>query len=212
MLKVNSGPAAVILACGVLLAGCAGLQDTAPPQPQAPVLPPEPLVCPEPPPCQCPEPEKIVVPTPVPQPCPKQPRELQVFGGIEWVRVGDKELKAKARIDTGAKTSSLHAEDVIEFERDGKRWVRFSFNAEEGQPAESFEEPVVRRVLIKRHGEEVESQRRYVVKLMLAIGPVRELVEVTLNDRSDFEYPVLIGRNFLTDNAVVDVAKKYNAR
>ena len=152
------------------------------------------------------------MPTPVPKPCPKPPRELQVFGGIEWVQVGDGGLRAKARIDTGAKTSSLHADDVVEFERDGKRWVRFTFNAEEGQAPQLIEVPVVRKVRIKRHGEEVESQRRYAVKLLLVIGPVSEKVEVTLNDRSDFEYPVLIGRNFLTDNAVVDVSKKYNAR
>ena len=54
-----------------------------------------------------------------------------------------------------------------------------------------------------------EAQRRPVVKLRVALGPIEQQREFTLADRSQYDYPVLIGRNFLRDVAVVDVARQY---
>jgi hypothetical protein len=45
--------------------------------------------------------------------------------------------------------------------------------------------------------------------MRIRLGELTELIEMSLSDRSDFEFPVLIGRNFLTDNAVVDVSKQF---
>jgi len=66
---------------------------------------------------------------------------------------------------------------------------------------------VIKTVQIKRHGE--ESQYRYVVKMRIILGDVSQLISVNLNDRDAYLYPVLIGRNFLRDFFIVDVAKKY---
>ena len=57
-----------------------------------------------------------------------------------------------------------------------------------------------------------ESERRYVVKLWMTLGKIRELVDVTLSDRTDFEYPVLVGRNLLTDTAIVDVSLQHTLK
>ena len=176
-----------------------------PPPPQPPV---EVVNCPEPEPCVCPEPEKIIVPAPPPEPCKTSVQDMMVIGQIEYVIV-DASVRTRARIDTGAATSSINATDIVEFERDGKPWVRFAFSPGNGDEPVAIERPVSRRVLIKRHG--FEPQRRYVVTLGLAIGNIEEVVEVTLSDRSDFEFPVLVGRNFLTDNAVVDVSRQFIA-
>ena len=147
------------------------------------------------------------VPVLVSVPCPENTVKLQIVGSVEWALVGKDGVRAKARIDTGAKTSSIHAEKVQEFERDGKPWVRFEFDGESGATPVKMERPVERRVRIKRHDD--SSQRRYVVKLLMRLGELQEQVEVSLNDRTDFDYPVLIGRNFLTDNAVVDVSRQF---
>ena len=194
----------LVLVLPVLLGGCAGLLNVPLECPDA--LPPEPVRCPEPVLCQCPEPQKILVPAPVPQPH-QEDRQLLVLGGVEWVRVDAAGIKAKARIDTGARTSSLHADSLLEFERDGKAWVRFSFNGGEGEKAVILEKPIERHVRIKRHGE--RAQRRQVVKILLLVGELKAIVDVTLSDRSDFEFPVLVGRNFLTDNAMVDVSRQF---
>ena len=173
-----------------------------------PVVPPAPAVaaCPPVEPCVCPVPETIKVPVPVPvsSPCDERGSKLTMLGSVEWVSVQDEGVRARARIDTGATTSSMHAEQLREFERDGKPWLRFSFDpGSEGESVELVRQ-VERRVRIKRN--DGSSQRRYVVKMVLTVGDITENVEVTLNDRSDFEYPILIGRNFLTDNALVDVS------
>jgi hypothetical protein len=128
-----------------------------------------------------------------------------IIGAIENVRLVPPNVILKARIDTGAKTSSIDARDITPFERDGKQWVRFTCMA--GEKEHIIERKVVRTVLIKRHGE--ESQDRYVVNMRIILGEVSQLIPVTLNNRDAYIYPVLIGRNFLRDYFIVDVAKKY---
>ncbi|MCF6245616.1 MAG: RimK/LysX family protein, partial [Sulfurovum sp.] len=68
-----------------------------------------------------------------------------------------------------------------------------------------IERPVFDTVLIKRHGE--ESQRRFMVKMRVTFAEVSQLIRVSLTDRSSYEFPILIGRNFLKDYFIVDVSK-----
>jgi len=65
--------------------------------------------------------------------------------------------------------------------------------------------PYVSDVEIKRHG--TSPSIRPVVIMSLGLGSVTKKIEVSLTDRSKFDYPILIGRNFLIDNFIVDVAK-----
>ncbi|GAA3534459.1 ATP-dependent zinc protease [Zobellella aerophila] len=112
-----------------------------------------------------------------------------------------------ARIDTGATTSSLSAKDITVFERDGKRWVSFSM-AHEGVAEElKVETPLVRRVRIRQASAD-DSERRPVVALTMHIGRLSEKTEFTLTDRSQMSYPILLGREFLKDIAVVDIARQ----
>lgn len=128
-----------------------------------------------------------------------------IIGAVENVRLVPPNVILKARIDTGAKTSSIDARNITPFERNGKQWVRFTCMS--GEKEHIIERKVVKTVLIKRHGE--ESQDRYVVNMRIILGEVSQLILVTLNDRDAYKYPVLIGRNFLRDYFIVDVAKKY---
>ena len=135
--------------------------------------------------------------------------KLSTIGQVEYVDILPTGMRQKARIDTGAETTSIDARDVMPYERDGKPWVKFTvIDRVSHQPTE-FKLPVERTVLIKRHG--ADNVRRRVVSMQLAIGDLRGSVEVTLADREKFEYPVLIGRNFLEGRAVVDVSRKYIA-
>lgn len=131
-----------------------------------------------------------------------------IIGAIENVRLVPPNVILKARIDTGAKTTSIDARNITPFERDGKQWVRFVCVA--GEKEHTIERKVLKTVLIKRHGE--ESQDRYVVNMRIILGEVSQLIPVTLNDRDAYKYPVLIGRNFLRDYFIVDVAKKYRLK
>ena len=132
---------------------------------------------------------------------------LPVIGEAEHVVVEPEGILLKARVDTGAQTSSMGVEMLDEFERDGKPWVSFIIKRPENGEAVQFTLPVERISRIKRHGG--DAQRRPVVRLRVVLGSIDHKREFTLTDRSDFKYPVLIGRNYLMDAAVVDVSKKF---
>ncbi|MCK9530649.1 MAG: RimK/LysX family protein [Gammaproteobacteria bacterium] len=134
------------------------------------------------------------------------PGEKVVFGRLEWVSIQGVEKRLKARIDTGAATSSLHAENIVEFERDGKRWVRFTPDKQSG--AAALEAPIARYIRI-RQASATGTERRPVVTLPVKLGRVTQPAEFSLTDREQMLYPVLLGRNFFMDIALVDVGRKF---
>lgn len=133
-----------------------------------------------------------------------------VLGGLEKVFLDPPNLVFNARIDTGAKTSSLNAIDMVEFERDGKPYIKFNvIHPETGENIE-LTRRIRRYVRIKEHMS--ESQRRPVVRLRVKFANIDERIYFTLVDRSKFAQQVLIGRNLLQDLAIVDVSKKFTAQ
>lgn len=110
-----------------------------------------------------------------------------------------------AKIDTGARTSSLHARVLDRFERDGHSFVRFAVDwddiAHEGEAVE-----VDRRGITSSNGE---TQSRFVIKTPLRIGNVEFRAELSLADRSDMKFPMLIGRTALRRRFVVDAGHSW---
>lgn len=136
----------------------------------------------------------------------------QIFGWKEWVQVGTKADRMRAKLDSGARTSSLHAEGIEEFERDGRNWVRFSirnFN-EEGSKSVLIKAPVQRVAKVKN--TDGTMSRRIVVELGFSIGDRHLRDEFTLNDRLEMTCPVLIGRNVLRHLGLVDCSRVDLAR
>lgn len=198
-----------------LAAGCSSVAQKPVPAECVPAEAASCPVCPEiePQVLQCPEPqviEKIVkVPTPVPAPAKAETAgklDLPIVGAVEWVRIEPGDIRLPARIDTGAATTSIHAEDIELVEKDGKRWVHFSLVDPETNEKIQLEQRLHRKVIIKQ--SDSEDQRRYVVRMWITIGETRSLVDVTLTDREHMEYPMLIGRNLLVDTVIVDVSRK----
>lgn len=133
---------------------------------------------------------------------------LAVIGELEQVTFKPQALTLKARIDTGAKTSSIGIVSQQTFERDGKKWVHFSvINPSTGKMVK-FERPLVRTVKIKRHG--ADPMRRNVIKLKIILSNIESESEFTLADRSQYNYPVLIGRNVLSGRYIVDVNRRFS--
>jgi len=133
-------------------------------------------------------------------------------GWLEEVAVDGGKLRLKAKLDTGAKTSSVTASDVTELRRAGRDWVRFRIeDADERERGHLvLERPVTRWVKIKRHSG--AAARRPVVELDVCLGTTARTVEVSLADRSGFNYPVLLGRNFLAGTALVDAGRTYTVK
>jgi hypothetical protein len=132
--------------------------------------------------------------------------ELIRAGWVEKAVVYPKKFVIHAKLDTGAKTSSIDARDPEYITRDGEDWVRFSITNRKIETV-IIEAPIVRHSKIKRHFG--ERQTRPVILLDLCIGNVRKKEEVNLVDRTGMNYPLLIGRNFLKDTFLIDSNATY---
>ncbi len=130
-----------------------------------------------------------------------------ILGRVEYAWLPDVNQYLKARIDTGAKSSSLNATNIQRFERNGERWVRFEVAIAEDKTVQ-IEAPLYRHVRIRQASVD-ELERRPVVKLPIRLGEIVEETEFSLTDRNEMLYPVLLGRSFLRDIVIVDVARKF---
>jgi hypothetical protein len=162
---------------------------------------------------QCPEPQVIekIVTVPAPAPTPAKATtagklNLPIVGAVEWATIEPGDIRMPARIDTGSATSYVHAKDIELVEKDGKRWVHFSLVDPATEKKVKVEQRLHRKVVIKQ--SDGEDEHRYVVRMWITIGDSRSLVDVTLTDRENVEYPLLIGRNLLVDTLIVDVSRQ----
>ncbi|KPK40310.1 MAG: hypothetical protein AMJ69_02800 [Gammaproteobacteria bacterium SG8_47] len=130
----------------------------------------------------------------------------QVVGWVERVRLYPGELELQAKIDTGADSSSLHCTCITPVKRDGASWVQFNVENEDGEKVR-LERKVLRTVTIKRHYG--EAQERMVILLGLCVGKTYREIEVNLVDRGGFKYQLLVGRNFLAGDFLVDSSAKF---
>lgn len=136
--------------------------------------------------------------------------EMIVIGETEHLYIMEAEYAYDARIDTGATTCSLHAEDIVPFERDGDQWVTFNLVNFDTKERIELKEKVARVVEIKQHGS--DSVSRYVVRLKVMIDQEPRTFEFSLTDRSNYSYPMLVGRNLLRGIATVDVSQSYTLK
>ncbi len=190
----------LVLSCASQQSSRPDAVETAAGEPPAPVES-SPAKTPEAP------PQAAVEPVPVKAPPPAQQLQgMRIIGEVEPVTIVKAGLTLPARIDTGATTSSLDARDIQRFERDGKKWVRFILLDRRSGKKVKVEGRLTRTVEITRHG--TDPQYRPVVKLKAILGQAELYREFSLTDRSAFTYPVLIGRNFLQGEFIVDVTRK----
>ena len=136
--------------------------------------------------------------------------DKRVIGATATVEEVRTDLMFKARVDTGATTSSLHVDEYV-IEDEAKRMednvgkkIRFRMRNQDGE-AEWLESRIAEVSLVKTS---VDSEHRYKVLLTLQLYEVKKKVLVSLNDRSHMKYPMLLGRNFLRGDFIVDVESR----
>lgn len=120
--------------------------------------------------------------------------------GIEWL---------KAKIDTGARTSSLHAFDVVEFEREGEEWARFTVYPWQ----DSADDAVVHETRVHDR-RAVRSSSGHTEHRIVVTMPVRLVgrdveAEITLTNRDEMGFRMLIGREALRQGFLVDPARSF---
>jgi hypothetical protein len=135
------------------------------------------------------------------------PKKLKTIGRREWVHLPQLEsFGIEAKVDTGAYRSVLHCVSCEELERDGKRVLVTVFNLDgKGDKTiifGSYSERMVR-------SSSGHAEMRYIVKTTIRLGKKSIRSEVSLTDRSDMRYQVLIGRKTLQGRYRVNVAGKF---
>lgn len=125
--------------------------------------------------------------------------EKTIFGYVEKATLTDKNLMVSAKLDTGARSASLSAINIQQFEKDGKRYLRFIVPSKSGNV--EFVSAYVGKVKIKvragenhNDGAKLEPIRRPIVMIPVKIGDKERLIAVNLTNRKRFNYPLLLGR------------------
>ncbi|WP_092780168.1 ATP-dependent zinc protease family protein [Jannaschia pohangensis] len=130
-----------------------------------------------------------------------KPKELIVIGWKERVSLPDIGLSdIMAKVDTGARTSALHADRIATFERDGKLWVRFHVQ-HRGTPGRVMTECPVHEIRSIKNTSGVPEDR-IVIRTDLVIAGHRWRIDVSLADRANMRNPMIVGRNALSSHNV----------
>jgi hypothetical protein len=127
----------------------------------------------------------------------------QIIGATEMIEVEPAKLRIKARVDTGAQTTSIHAENIeIDLHGDPRgKAIAFDLVNQQGE-VQRINAHVAKRILVKT-SEGAET--RYAVPLTLTWQQSSKTVLVTLNNRAHLRYRLLLGRNWLRGDYLVDV-------
>lgn len=132
------------------------------------------------------------------------------IGRVEKIDLPNLSLfNLEAKIDTGAYTSSLHCHHIETFVKDGEDWVKF-FVLDPDHPEYEevqYESPVFKIKPVKSSNAQVE--KRVVIKQKTKFASFRRTIELSLTNRSEMKFPVLIGRKFLAGHFIVDVSKNF---
>lgn len=137
----------------------------------------------------------------------------QHLGWREWLALPDLGIDCiKAKVDTGARTSALHAFRVEPFSRNGEDWVRFGMHPLQYDPdvVVDCEARVLDRREVRDSGGHTEM--RYVIRSTIVIGDAKVDAEITLTDRESMKFRMLLGRTAMRGSYLVDPARSYLSR
>lgn len=119
--------------------------------------------------------------------------QMREIGWREWIGLPDLGIATiKAKLDTGARTTALHATNIKTITRDGERWVEFVVPQEKRHKCAA-------RILDERDIKNTSgrAELRLVIETTLVLGQRRWTIEVSLADRKQMEFEVILGRTAL---------------
>jgi hypothetical protein len=133
-----------------------------------------------------------------------------IIGSLETITLPDLTITdIQVRVDTGAKTSSLHVDNIKKFKKKGKVMVRFDLHPDvyNIENIVSCEAPIhdIRRV----KSSNGTSEQRYVISTPVKLGSELWSIEITLTDRSDMSYLMLFGREAIGERFLIDPSKTF---
>ena len=133
-----------------------------------------------------------------------------ILGSEEWCTLPELGIPSiKARVDSGAKTSALHAKNIAPFIKDDQNWVRFDVNPIQNnvKTVVHCEAPLVDKRIVKSSSGFRE--QRYVIQTSLEIGDSKWVIEMTLTNRDSMGFRMLLGREAMSGRVLVDPEQQY---
>ncbi|MCG6202455.1 ATP-dependent zinc protease [Psychromonas antarctica] len=133
-----------------------------------------------------------------------------LVGALEKCCLPDLQIEGlDARIDTGAQTSSLHVDNIVEYRKEGRKWIEFYIH-----PDIHNVEKIVKchaKVKAKRRIKSSSgcTQTRYVIETRIVIGSMQWKIEISLSDRSSMTYLMLLGREAMKDKVIVSPGENF---
>ena len=115
----------------------------------------------------------------------------------------------KAKVDSGAKTTALHADNLTKFSKNDENWVKFSLHPLKSKPellVECEAKLIEKRVIKSSNGTKEE---RFVIETQLLLGNSSYPIEITLTNRKLMGFQMLLGRQALSERFLIDCEFRY---
>lgn len=143
---------------------------------------------------------------------PAPSSDLIPVGWREWIALPDLKIPAiKAKIDSGARTSCLHTASYDLFEKEGAHWVRFTVHPiVKKDTQQTLEAPVADFRIVRDSGGHEE--KRPFITTPIQVGTHTWPIEISLSNRENMKFRMLLGRTCMADHLLIDCSKSYLTR
>ena len=132
---------------------------------------------------------------------------MLIIGSEEYINIPELSIRRlKSKIDTGAETCAIHCHGFKRVRKKGKKYLKATFKIGHRKEREFLFESFSKVKVTSSNGN---SSKRYKIELSIKIGQQEHLVNFTLANRREMNFPVLLGRNLLENNYLVDVSQKF---
>lgn len=140
----------------------------------------------------------------------KSPFSKLKIGALELCELPELGIKdLHIRVDTGAATSSLHVDNIEEFSRGGKNWVSFDLHPDIHNVDQVVQTTVRIKGRKKVKSSSADTEKRVVITTMFSLGGQQWPIKLTLTDRSEMTYMMLLGREAMKGRVLVDPEFEY---
>ncbi|MBU2878811.1 MULTISPECIES: ATP-dependent zinc protease family protein [Aliiglaciecola] len=137
-------------------------------------------------------------------------QNMPVIGALELCNLPELAIQnLNIRVDTGATTSSLHVDDIEEFEKDGETWVSFNIHPDIHDVNDIVRREAKVEAVRKVKSSTATRERRYLIETLLEIAGASWKIHLSLTDRSEMTYLMLLGREAMSGRLVVNPGEEY---
>lgn len=132
-----------------------------------------------------------------------------ILGWREWLALPELDIaQIKAKIDTGARSSALHAYFIDPYRKGGQHWVMFAIHPKQKSDVSiECHAPVKDRRMVTDSGG--HKQRRYVIETRLVLGQTAINAEITLTNRDSMLFRMLLGRTAINSSFIIDPSASF---